>query len=562
MTTPTVDVPFDRYHDFEAMTAHLKALAAAFPKMMRLDSIGTSHRGRDIWAVTLTNSDTGPEGDKPGYYLDAQIHAEEHATSAVALYAVWHLLHAYGNDEEVTLLLDRQVFYVLPRINPDGAEFALQPPYVPWCGNGRCLPGEERETGLVPEDVDGDGFITTMRVPDPKGEWKKSTHDPRLMVQRAPGEEGGDYYRLYPEGRVRDYDGVHVVIEKPRDGNLNRNFPANWSNVEYGAFEAALSEPESRAVARFILDRPNIAGMNALHTHGGIILRPSMTQPDATMPPRDLALYEEIGKVGEALTGYPTVSIYEEFTPDKSEPRHGGLMDWTYEQMGIVSFGTELWDLEGEAGVDKTAYYNLHPRDEETQAKVFEWVLAHVGDEGFRAWTPLEHPELGPVEVGGMVYLWTYRNPPPKLLEAICHDNVRFCIRHALAAPRVAVDEVRTRRLAEGVYEVRTVVANHGYLPTNLTDVALERGLARPVTVTLRADPPATLETDETVRLGHLAGRNERRFPWSPWGPVWTANAVPARWIVRAPEGHPVEIDVRSERGGVARARARLGTDA
>jgi len=554
LTTPRVDIPFDRYHDYDAMTEHLSALATAFPKLMKLQSIGTTHRGRDIWAVTLTNPDTGPESDKPGFYLDAQIHAEEHATSAVALYAVWHLLHAYGEDDEVTRLLDRQAVYVLPRINPDGAEYALQPPFFPWCGNGRYAPGEERETGLIPTDLDGDGYITTMRVPDPKGEWKKSEQDPRLMVQRAPGEEGGDYYRLYPEGPIRDYDGAHVVIEKPRDGNLNRNFPANWSNVEYGAFEAALSEPESRAVARFILDRPNIAGMNAYHTHGGIILRPSMTQPDETMPPRDLALYEEIGKVGESLTGYPTVSIYEEFTPDKSKPRHGGLMDWTYEQMGIVSFGTEVWDLEREAGVEKTAYYNLHPRDDETQAKVFAWVLENVGEHGFRDWTPFEHPQLGPVEVGGMVYIWTYRNPPPALLEKLCHDNVRFCVRHALAAPRIEIDDVDARPLADGLYEVRAVISNHGYLPTNLTDVALERELAVPVEVELKAGDGSTLESPATVEIGHLAGRNERRFPWSPWGPEWTANAVPATWIVRASAGTSLEIEARSERGGVARA--------
>ena len=137
----------------------------------------------------------------------------------------------------------------------------------------------------MPSDVDGDGFITSMRVSDPRGEWKVSDADPRLMVQREPGEEGGNYYRLYPEGVIPDYDGAHVAIQKPWDGNLNRNFPANWTPEEYGAGESALSEPESRAVARFILDHPNIAGMNAYHTHGGLLLRPSMTRPDSAMAP-------------------------------------------------------------------------------------------------------------------------------------------------------------------------------------------------------------------------------------------------------------------------------------
>ena len=549
--SPSTSIAFDRYYDYDEMTDHLRRLADARPDLMTLESLGRTFQGREVWAATITNRATGAPGDKPGYYIDAQIHAEEHATSAVALYAIWSLVERYGEDAEITRLVDEQTFYILPRINPDGAELALKPPYHPWCGNGRYLPGEDRDTGLVPSDVDGDGFITSMRVSDPRGEWKVSDADPRLMVQREPGEEGGNYYRLYPEGVIPDYDGAHVAIQKPWDGNLNRNFPANWTPEEYGAGESALSEPESRAVARFILDHPNIAGMNAYHTHGGLLLRPSMTRPDSAMAPRDLTLYRAIGSVGTKLTGYPTISIYEEFTPDKTKPRHGGLMDWTYEQMGIVSFGTEVWDLERAAGVEKTAYYNLHPRDEATQAKIFAWVLEHVGEKGFRPWSPVDHPQLGPVEVGGMVYIWTYRNPPPALLEDVCRRNVAFCLRHAAAAPRIRIDELTAEPLGAGLFRVRAVVSNHGYLPTNLTDVALEAGFAKSVSAELTGEAATVVMNPRKADLGHLAGRNERPYPWSPWGPDWTPTALPVEWLVRSDgPGASVRVSARSEKGG------------
>ncbi len=554
-----LDIRFDTYYDFEELTERLHALVAAYPGLARLESLGKTHGGRDIWAVTLTNPDTGPAEEKPGYYLDAQIHAEEHATSAVALYAIHYLLTNYGADEEATRLLDRQVFYILPRLNPDGAELALHSPCYPWCGNGRFLPGQDRHSGLMPQDLDGDGFIVSMRVSDPKGEWKKSERDPRLMVQREPGEEGSEYYRLYPEGLIKDYDGAHVPIEKPFDGNLNRNFPANWSPQEYGAGETALSEPESRALARFILERPNIAGMNAYHTHGGIILRPSMTQPDSRMSPRDLALYADLGRVGTGLTGYPTISIFEEFTPDKSQPRRGGLMDWTYEEMGIISFATEVWDLETEAGVEKVAFYNLHPRTEEVQAKVFAWVLENVGERGYRDWTSFDHPQLGPVEVGGMVYIWTYRNPPPHLLEALCHKNVLFNLRHAAAAPRVRLDDVTAQPLGADLYKIRAVVSNHGYLPTNLSDVALEKGTAKTVKVLLEPNDAELLMNPLETDLGHLAGRNERTYPWSPWGQEWSPVTKVAEWLVRGREGSSVAVKAVSEKGGAHRVELRLG---
>ncbi len=554
---PKVTIPFDTYHDFDAMTAHLRALVDAHPKLARMTSVAKSFQGRDVWLIEITNPDTGPVLEKPGYYIDAQIHAEEHATSATALYAVWYLLENYGTDPQVTRLVDEQAFYILPRINPDGAELALQPPYWNWCGNGRYMPGADRISGLIPEDIDGDGYLVWMRVPDPCGEWKKSPDNPDIMIQRAPHEHGGEYFRLYPEGRIRDYDGVNVPIEKPFDGNMNRNFPTNWSPQEYGGGIHPLSEPEAKGMADVILARPNICGMCAYHTHGGIILRPSMTRPDSAMGAADINLYKQIGAIGTEITGYPTISIYEEFTPDKSKPRRGGLMDWTYEEMGIISFGTELWDLERTAGVDKVGFYNLYPRTPEIQARVHDWVVKHVGDKGFRSWKPFDHPQLGPIEIGGMVNIWSYRNPPGNLLERICHENVLFNLAHADAAPRVRITALKLEQLAADLWKLRAEVANTGYLPTNLSDVALENGVARPVTVAVEG--AEVVMNPATADLGHLAGRNQRLYPWSPWGQQWTASARPVEWLLRGDAGAEVTVTAVSEKGGTHRERVVLG---
>ena len=542
-------IAFDRYYDFDEMTAHLHALAAAYPRLATLTSIAQSHRGRDVWFMQITNPDTGPALEKPAYYIDAQIHAEEHATSATALYAIHYLLTRYGTDPEVTRLVDGQVFYIIPRINPDGAEYALKAPYHPWCGNGRVLPGEDRLEGLQAQDIDGDGYIVNMRVPDPKGEWKKDPGEPRLMIQREPGEEGGDYFRIFPEGLIPDYDGADVKILPQDDGNMNRNFPINWSPQEYGAGDYPFSEPETMGMAQLILDHPNICGMCAYHTHGGIILRPSMMATDAEMSPRDLALYKALGEVGTRLTGYPVISTYEDFTPDKSKVRHGSLKDWVYEEMGIICFSTELWDIEIAAGVEKKGYYNLRPRNAEVQRKLFDWVIANVGDKGFREWRAFDHPQLGPVEVGGMVYIWSYRNPPGKLLEKVCHDNTLFNLRHAAAAPRVIVDSVTVASLGNDLYKVTAIVANHGYLPTNLSDVAVKNKVAKTVTVTIEGaevviNPP-------TVDLGHLAGRNERNYEYSNWGQQWSPVARKVEWLVRGTGS--VTVTARSEKGGTHR---------
>jgi hypothetical protein len=340
---------------------------------------------------------------------------------------------------------------------------------------------------------------------------------------------------------------------------MNRNFPTHWSPQEYGAGTHPLSEPEAAAMARLILERPNICGMCAYHTHGGLILRPSMTRPDSAMSVRDINLYKQIGKVGTEITGYPTVSIYEDFTPDKTKVRRGGLMDWTYEEMGIISFGTELWDLEREAGVDKVGYLNLYPRNAEVQRKVYDYVTKHVGDKAWRPWKSFDHPQLGRIEIGGMVNIWSYRNPPPALLEEVCRKNVLFNMKHAAAAPQVKVDSVAVTPLGADLYKVRAIISNHGYLPTNLSDVAIENKVAKPVIGRIEINGGELLMNPAEIELGNLAGRNERLYPWSPWGQQWSATGKPLEWLVKMPANGSITITAISEKGGTSRSTIELG---
>jgi MOSC domain-containing protein YiiM len=72
-----------------------------------------------------------------------------------------------------------------------------------------------------------------MRIPDANGAWKICHTEPRLLVRREPTETGGQYYRLLPEGRIENYDGVQIQIQRSKEGlGLNRNFPV-WQQVSF-----------------------------------------------------------------------------------------------------------------------------------------------------------------------------------------------------------------------------------------------------------------------------------------------------------------------------------------
>lgn len=531
---------FDRYLSFDELSEQLQELARQFPGWCTLEVIGHSHQGRPIWALTITNPNTAPAAHKPGYYIDGQIHAEEHTASIAALHAAWYLLHHKDSDPLVSRLLAEQVFYVLPRINPDGAEYSLQPPYYRWCGNGRHQAGspDERLQGLYQSDVNGDGFIARMRQIDPSGEWKTSPLDPRLLVQREPGESGGVYYRLYPEGLVPDYDGVEVTIEPTRDGNLNRQFPGGWepASRQYGAGLYPGCEPEAKAVIDFILARPNLCGVNTYHTHGALHLRPSGMLPDLEMNQADLHLLQTLGERGTAITGYPCVSVFEEFTPDKSKVRRGCLDDWTFEELGIPSFTTELWDVETAAGIRKQQHYG-NPRSPQDDVKLLHFVQQHWGSQGWRDWTPFDHPQLGPVEIGGWVDIWVWRNPPPAFLPQLCWQNTQFCLAHAAASPKLELSlleqqNVGTTPQGFPLVKVRVSVSNQGFLPTHLSQTALQKQTVGPVQAQLHLQGAQVAQGQAVRDLGHLAGRQDRQEEWSPWGKPWQRSAVSLEWII------------------------------
>ena len=127
------------------------------------------------------------------------------------------------------------MFYVLPRMSPDGAEAILNTGrYV------RSSPVNERanqsHTHWVASDVDGDGLMATMRQQDPHGEVVELRGDdgvplnPPVMVPRLP-EDVGPFYKLYPEGLIANFDGQHIpdpYFLGDNQYDFNRNFSHHW----------------------------------------------------------------------------------------------------------------------------------------------------------------------------------------------------------------------------------------------------------------------------------------------------------------------------------------------
>lgn len=562
MHPPIRHLDFTHYLSDLQLSELLHDLADHYPQFVKLHNIGTSHQSRIVWLLEITNWATGNETSKPGFYIDANIHAEEICGTSVVVYTAWTLINDYGKDALVTRLMDEQVFYLVPRVNPDGAEIIQTLPFYEWIGNGRYLPGEEQfGPGLHYADINGDGLIVDMRIrDDAAGEWKISSKDDRLMLPRLPDEEDGEYYRIIPEGKLIDWAGGDFVIPRPQDGNLNRNWPSNWvpESQQYGSGEHPLSEPEVSAVVRWILGHPNISGMQCYHSHSGVILRPWLTFPDTHFLGSDKLMYQLLGEMGVEATGYPLISVFEDFTPDKNLKRYGSSIDWSFGALGIPTFSTELWDIFKAAGIQRTDFYPLRHFSEDEQLKLLRWQDEALAGDGFMPWTVFAHPQLGKVEIGGWKRIYTFRNPPPaQYLEEMARINTRFTLRHAAAAPKLRLRDQRFESLGGDLYRISVVVENIGFLPTHLSEQAIAMRAAKPVSVELRG--PAGMQIihgSAQQEIGHLAGRFQRNMAYTRFYD-WPLSSKAVQWTVRLSDGDTSELEVvaGSPRAGTVRVR-------
>jgi murein tripeptide amidase MpaA len=195
---------------------------------------------------------------------------------------------------------------------------------------------------------------------------------------------------------------------------------------------------------------------------------------------------------------------------------------------------------------------------EEASLKMLAWNDTELGGDGFVSWRPFDHPQLGNVELGGWKTKFTAQNPPPKFLEAECEKLTRFALSHASTAPRLQTS-LKTEELSQGLRRIELVVENAGYLPTNVTTVATNKKLAKPVEARIELPPEASLVSgDREVELGHLAGRSA--LAGNRWKSPAFFDGLPSDyasrtvWVVRG-EG-PVEIEVRGGRAGTVRLTA------
>lgn len=116
---------FDHYHTYQEIYTFVEALQAKYPNVVQIMNIGKTYESHDIRLVKIglpadANSTNTTLSRKPGFWLDAGIHAREWIAPATAVWIINELVTKQENDDEIKSLVKKFDWYILPIANPDG----------------------------------------------------------------------------------------------------------------------------------------------------------------------------------------------------------------------------------------------------------------------------------------------------------------------------------------------------------------------------------------------------------------------------------------------------------
>lgn len=521
---------YDRYLNHNELTAAVRGFADRHRNLADVRSIARSDAGRDIWLLTLGRRQGTDVNQRPALLIVANLEGNHLIGSTAALYAAEHMLTRYGQDPEITRLLDERTVYIIPRVNPDGAELAFtmpgyEIPYKPVAGDAANGGLSIRERG---RDLNGDGVITVMRVRDPEGDMIADTADARLLrrADRARAERG--VWKVMVEGI--DPVAAETYVPHGTDGvDLNRNFQHEYLYFQPHVGPHMVSEIESRALVDFVFDHHNIAAVLTFSPYDNLRSPPpaQRTVPQGVQgnPPTvptnilgpDRPFFEYVSGRFQSITG---------LRGEGADGEAGSFPQFVYYQVGLPSFTTPVWAPPPAANA---AQRTPVERDRRWLAH-----FAEAGIDGFIDWTPARHPTLGDVEVGG--FRPNARvNPPAAQVRELAEKHAAFAVWLGGQLPAVEVVETNIEARGDNVFLITATLANEQYFPTQLAMGTRVRN-NRPITIRLLPADGLTVLTgniqQQTPRIEGMGGRSKHT------------------WLVQARPGTRVTLEVFAERAG------------
>nr|CRZ22845.1 BMA-SURO-1 [Brugia malayi] len=261
----------------------MRTIEFYYPHITKLVRIGETHEGAPIEGLKIGY----PIRDinKRAFWIDANIHAREWASSHTALYFINQLVSGFEKDPVITRYIRSINIYIFPCLNPDGYEY-------------------------------------TRSKPNPQVRLWRKNRSPQKCIRS-------------PWGGRRCCAGV----------DLNRNFDFHWAEVGSSENpcsylyqgESAFSEPETRAVRDFLLSpemQGKLDGFITLHTYAQLWIHP-YSHKEESFPDNYAQLKRTAKRAVSRLKKVYGTQYRIGTGADILAPASGGSDDWAKNALGV-----------------------------------------------------------------------------------------------------------------------------------------------------------------------------------------------------------------------------------
>lgn len=562
--TPPSSMP--TCHNYTQVTAFLTTLRGQHSDRVRFSSLAESQEGRSVWVAEIGRGDAETLRTRPAMLVVAGVEGNQPVETEAVMTFLDSICDATDDAEA---LVNQVTVYAIPCLNPDATERFFQSPMMEKESN--TTPFDADHDGMMdedgPDDLNGDGLIAWVRVEDAKGTLIDHPDDGRILIEADATKNEQGKWLLFREGIDNDKD--EKRNEDEQGGvNFNKNFPFNypWFNEDAGIYPVC--EKETRALAEFVVNHPNI-GLVFTYSRNGTLLK----TPESGEASEDRKPQTKIRKEDASYYGFLGEQYREQLGISKeidSSTVDGSLVDWIYFHRGRLSISAPVWNpeialamkssldekIEGattEAEVksasdeipdstQENAQQTGKPNDEkkseekrgQSERNYLKW-LDKNAPEFFLPWTALNHPDFPgqKAEVGGFLP-FAKTVPPVGLFDEIIHKNAMYLMWVAGKLPRIQIDKIDIKNLGNDVFDIKVRIVNTGYLPTVLAH-GERTGDVFPTRVEINVTQDNLLAGAAKSRIGTLGGNGGN---------------TEVRWVLRAKEGEKIKMQIISAIGG------------
>ncbi len=546
---------FDKYHTNQEVLQMLKQLKG---KSIALHQVAESPGGEPVTILEIGAS----LEDVPAIFVGANFEGDNPLATEGALYLAQMLLDS-------TAYTKKQKWFILPLPNPDAAKGFFAD--TKWGRDTNDYPINNDADNLMNEDgfedLNGDGYITQMRVKDTEGEYVVSSQNPLFMkkARQQKGERG--IYKIYSEGIDNDEDGE---FNEDGEGGINVGiaFPHLFPRSKSEAGMYAGQTPEVYGIMRFIYNHPEIAmaftlgtsdfcrtppkgerkgdasldgikipGRYAAALNANSERKYSMNEvmelfkaayPKMDVSPaiiaRELRLGAAVNPLNEDISFYNKFS--EEYTAYlknknfttnllEADPAKDGSFElWAYYHLGVPSFSMNLFSVPKQ---ENNTDSKENDKEEEKQSafEKEEAMLAYAEEElegkGFVPWQAVNHPSLGSVEVGGFIpYLETV--PKPERITDQLSAQIPWLLQLSNKLPQPEIETHKVTQMGTGIFKVEVILANNGALSF---PIAMGERNNHPAPLILVLDGDFEfLEGKNRTAVGSLGANQPKKISW------------------------------------------------